>query len=128
MRNNPFASPTSDEIDADPASVGMPTFDEFKKNPDIIRGKQDEVFASAEKGGEIANAFTKKHIYEIAGYRVKSLAEVEKIATDRGIPLRELDYRAVCIPCGAGKADVLVKFMSKQEIARRNAKHVRKMD
>ena len=92
--------------------MGAPTFQEFKKNREKWVGRDDDVLARADKGGNI-NRVTKKHIYEIEGHRCKSLEEVERVAASKGIPLRELDYQPKVIPGIGHKCDVLVKFVPK---------------
>lgn len=98
---------------------GAPTFEEFCRNPEKWRGREDDSLASADVGSQTLKGMVKKHIYEIEGYRCKSLEEVERVARNQGIPIRELDYRPELIPIGAGKCDILVKFVSKQEREKR---------
>ncbi len=118
MTNRKHAEST-DDIYEDPHAYGAPTFEEFKKNRERYMGRDDDSLASVSKGGEISNRFTQKHIYEIEGYRCKTLEEVERIAKSQGIALRDLDYKAILIPQGAGKGNLLVKFVSKEERSRR---------
>ena len=99
---------------------GVPTFDEFCKNPDQWRTRDDAKLAEVDKGGKI-NRVTQKHRYEIAGFKCKTLHEVERIASNQGIPMKELDYRPVCIPQTGHKCDMLIKFMPKWEREKRDA-------
>lgn len=108
-----------DDIYENPTDFGLPTFEDFKKNKEKLVGREDDALSSVSRGGEISNRFTQKHVYEIEGYRCKSLEEVERVAKEQGVPLRSLDFRAMLIPQGAGKGNLLIKFMSKEEINKR---------
>jgi hypothetical protein len=110
---------STDDIYENPADYGAPTFEEFKRNREKYMGRDDDALASVSAGGEVSNRFTNKHIYEIEGYRCKSLEEVERVAREQGIPLRSLDFRAMLIPQGAGKGNLLIKFVSSEEIKKR---------
>ncbi len=110
---------STDDIYEDPHAYGAPTLEEFKRNKEKYLGRDDEALSSVSKGGEISNNFTQKHVYEIEGYRCKTLEEVERVALSQGIPLRSLDFRAILIPQGAGKGNLLIKFISKDERVRR---------
>lgn len=107
----------------DPKAYGIPTFEEFSRDPEKWLGKSTEVFDTAEigfLGRERKNV--RRHKFEIEGYRCATLEEVEKVALSQGIPLRELDYRPQMIPLGGGKCDILVKFVSKEDREKREAR------
>lgn len=108
-----------DEIMANPEAYGLPSFDQFAKNPNLLVERDDERFTEVDRGSRNLDRHVQRHIYEIEGYRCKSLEEVERIANAQGIPLRELDYRPEVIPQGGGKCDLLVKFVSGAQRARR---------
>lgn len=110
---------TFDEVMADPGAYGLPTFDQFAKNPDLLIERDDARFAEVDRGSRSLDRHVVRHIYEIEGYRCKSLEEVERVAKAQGIPLRELDYKPEVIPQGGGKCDLLVKFVSGPQRARR---------
>lgn len=100
-------------------SVGFPTFDEFRKNPEKYMGREDASLAEVERGSTNLNRTVSKHIYEIEGYKCRSLEEVEKVAKSMGINLKELDYRPQVQPNTSGKFDIKVKFVSKTEREKR---------
>lgn len=108
-----------DEIMANPEAFGMPTFAEFAKNPEKWLGRDDDKLAWADAGSRALEKHVQRHIYEIEGYRCKTIEEVEKIASSQGIPLRELDYRPSVVPTGGGKCDILVKFVNKADREKR---------
>lgn len=101
--------------------VGLPSFEEFKRNRNKWIKQEDEDFGLVDQGPQSIKRCVQKHIYEIEGYRCKSLEEVERVAASQGIPIHELDYRPQLIPMGAGKCDVLVKFVPKHTRMKREA-------
>lgn len=108
-----LADLTADDILEDPKAFGMPTFEEFTKNREKYLGRDEESLEQVDKGGINVRKVTQRHIYEIEGYRCKTLEEVQKVAGSMGIDLKKLDYRPQFIPCGAGKWDLKVVFVSK---------------
>jgi hypothetical protein len=96
-----------------------PSFEEFKRNREKYLGRDDEDFGIIDKGSQSIKRTVHRHIYEIEGYRVKTLEEVERIAINQGIPIRELDYRPQVVPLGGGKCDILVKFLPQKERTKR---------
>lgn len=114
-----FADATFDDVMEDPTKFGLPTFDEFAKNPDLLFGKEDERLTEVERGSTNLNRVVKRYIYEIEGYRCKTLQEVERVARSMGINLRELDYQPQMEPNTSGKFDIKVKFVSKADRQKR---------
>jgi len=110
---------TFHEIVENPKSYGMPTFDEFVKNPDLLNGREDERLQEVERGSINLNRVVKRYIYEIEGYRCRSLEEVERIAKSMGLNLREMDYQPQMETNTGGKFDIKVKFVSKSERKKR---------
>lgn len=108
-----------DEIIQNPNKFGAPTFEEFKRNKSKYVGRDDDSLAIVDKGSNNLCRVVENQIYEIEGFRCKTLEEVERIAGDYGIPLRELDYRPELIPQGGGKAKMLIKFVSKLDREKR---------
>lgn len=111
---------SSDDIVDNPHKFGWVTFNEFKKNPEKWIGRKDDVLASADKGSHTLKSI-RKHIYEVEGYRCKGLEEVQKTAECMGIDLNDLEMKPDMIQAGAGKFDVIVRFVSKQTKERRES-------
>jgi hypothetical protein len=110
----------ADELFDDPTAFGLPTIEEFIKNQDKWVGRDDDGFSQVDKGGDLINKYTQRHRYEIEGYSCKTLEEVEKVARSQGINIKDLDYRPQVMPQGAGKCDLLIKFVSKSDRLKRN--------
>lgn len=103
------------DVMANPGAYGMPTLQEYMDSPDKYRGRDDDRFSEAEKGAHNLKRVTKKIIHEIEGYRCKNLEEVERIAKSQGIPVKDLDYQPSVQQAGAGKYDIIVRWVSKQK-------------
>ncbi len=108
------------EIFDNPEDFGMPTFDEFCRNREKYMGRDDDRLTEVERGSVTMRNSVKRHVYELEGYRCHSLEEVERVALNQGIQLRELDYRPQVVQAGAGKFDLIVKFVSKSVRENRN--------
>ena len=93
---------------------GVPSFSEFAENPEKFRVREDWRFAAIDGAGTELKHLLKKAVYEIEGYRCKSLEEVERVAASQGIPIKSLDYRPELIPLGGGKYNVLIKFIPQE--------------
>jgi hypothetical protein len=112
---------TFEEFSANPEAFGFPSFERYQKERERFVGHEEEILASADKGSTALEHTVHRHVYEIEGYRCKNLEEVEKIAKSQGIDLRALDYRPQLVQAGAGKFDIIVKFVSKTDRDKRKA-------
>lgn len=110
---------TFQEVMEDPKKFGLPSFDEFVKNPDTLFGREDERLQEVDRGSTNLNRVVKRYIYEIEGYRCKSLEEVERVARSMGLDLREMDYQPQMETNTGGKFDIKVKFVSRSERLKR---------
>jgi len=115
MSNKPITTESLEEVMDRPERYGLPTFDEYRKNEEKYIGRDDDSFREVDRGSDNLRRVVQRHIYEIEGYRCKTLEEVEKVALNQGIPLRELDYRPEMVQAGAGKYDIIVRFVSKNK-------------
>ena len=112
-----WESATTSDLMNNPEKFGAPTFEQFKARRNHYKKNHNTSFGNIEKGGDISNRFTKKQIYELGGYRCKTLEEVERVALQMGLSLETLSdkYQAQFIPLGGGQAEVLVKFMTPED-------------
>ena len=108
-----------EDVMEDPKSFGLPSFDEFVKNPETLLGRDDERLQEVDRGSNNLNKVVRRQIYEIEGYRCKTLEEVERVAKNMGINLREMDYQPQVEPNTSGKFDIKVRFVSKAQRAKR---------
>lgn len=81
-----------EKFEKDPSSVGFCTFEEYRKNPDKWRFKTDQLLTSLDDG--IRNEKLKQQIagtkFFMEGYRCDSIEKVEALATDMGVPRKEI--------------------------------------
>lgn len=110
---------TWEELSANPEKFGLPSFDRWAAEREKFMGRDDDILASADKGSTTLSRSVQRHIYEIEGYRCKNLEEVERVAKEQGINLRGLDYRPQLIQAGAGKYDIIVRFVAKDDREKR---------
>lgn len=108
----------SEQLQAHASELGVPTFEEFKANKSKYLKAHDQVLASAAKGSTLLDKILDtRYVYEICGYRCKSLEEVERVAKEQGISIKDLDMRPELLPLNgnSGKAQMLIKFCSKYD-------------
>lgn len=77
------------DIVDDPKKYGMPTFQEFAKNPDAYRLSDDFMLGVIDAGDKNLKE-VKRHIYKVFGYKTKSLAEAERIARNHGYSITSM--------------------------------------
>lgn len=74
--------------------AGFPTFDQFRKNPELLRGKKDELFASIDQNFNPFGVY--KHKYFWRGiYEADSLEKIQKMAQEDGYAGDELEMRVM---------------------------------
>lgn len=104
---------TLDEVIADPKKFGLPTFEEFKKNPKLLKIRTD-LFDSIDNGPQ---RLLKNHIqkirYQWKGYYFDKLEQVATAIENDGYDPKDLDYQPELIPQGGGKCNVVVRIVRK---------------
>ena len=110
---------TWEEFSTNPEKYGFPSLENWAKEREKYLGRDDDILASADKGSDLLKRTVHRHVYEIEGYRCKNLEEVERVAKEQGINLKGLDYRPQLVQAGAGKYDIIVRFVAKDEREKR---------
>lgn len=105
-----------DDLLNDPKKFGLPTFEEFAKNPDQWRKAADEALCLAEKGSQLEGLrkLVVKKTYQVAGYKCDTLEEAERVALNEGWDLRMMDMQPHIVPLGGGKCNIHIVFVNKQ--------------
>lgn len=106
---------TLDDIMADPTRFGMPTFDEFSKNPDKYKSRADDLLEKADVGSVNLKNIVRKYKYQVFGFDCDSLERVERIMKEEGHISTDFNMVPEIIPCGQNKCEILVKFELKQQ-------------
>lgn len=105
-------------------SMGVPSFEEFEKDPDKYRkkfyGSEDDTLAWDDKGSTILKGKVKKHHYEVEGYKCKNLEEVQRVAHNMGYKMSDLKAIRELVPHAGGWCDIRVKYLSPETYNRRN--------
>lgn len=101
-----------DDLLKDPNKFGVPTFEQFRKNPKLFRVDPEEAFICAENGSTI---FKKDISYRffLDSYECKNLEEVQRIAQAEGYNFKDLDIKPEIRKLPGGKAEFIVKFYNK---------------
>ena len=102
-----------EEVMADPKKFGLPTFEEWKKNPDLLKN-QLSVFDSVDNGPQkLLKTQLRRIRYQWRGYYFDKIEHVERAIHSDGVDVNELDYQPEVIPQGGGKLDLLVRIVKK---------------
>ncbi len=124
MKN--FAEATLEDLQADPAAYGLPTFEEFCRNKDRWKKRRDHAFIQVDNGpnGSIKTCIKKTRYYvESDGtrYEADSIEAAEKILASEGLDMASngMEWRSELIPLTSHTAEVHVTFRRKCLIARR---------
>lgn len=118
------ATTSMDDLQADPKAYGLPTYEEFSKNPHFWRERKDRSMSALDAGftaSKLKNMMSKMK-FKIHGKSVPSIEYAERAILDNGYTLEDfelgksgkdskLKYEMNMIPQGAGKYDVEVNFL-----------------
>lgn len=86
--------------------AGVPTFEQFCKNPKRYRKNAEETFEAVDEGGHAMRHLMHSMTYEIFGYKCTTLEEVQRIASSQGFQIDHLEAKPQAIPepGGSGSA------------------------
>lgn len=113
---------TIEQLMADPKSYGIPSFEEYSRNPGKWKVRTDRSMAALEQGPNIARRELQKVKYKINGVELGTIEAAERAILDYGYTLEDLElgkdgrksklkYEMNMIPQGGGKYDVEVNFL-----------------
>lgn len=108
-----------DDILANPRAYGMPTFEEFSRNPDKYRKQRDELFATIEDGAKTdLRKVVRRHRYKFGEYTVDSIEKLQAVLTDEGLTEDTVTWKPQVIPLqdGSGKCDILHEITRKSRL------------
>lgn len=98
-----------------PKAYGLPTFEEFSKNPERWRKAAEDIFSQVDIGSVLGlKNRVANHTYEVSGYKCKTLEECERIALNEGWDLKQLEVCPEIIPLGGDKCEIHVVFKQKK--------------
>lgn len=114
------AATTIEDLMANPAAYGVPTFKQFQKAKEKFFGREDDQMISLTEGPQNFRRDLQKIIYKVHGVQLASEEEVEKALKDHGYSLADinLEKRDTRLkkdiqvhPKGGGKYDIIVNFL-----------------
>lgn len=96
--------------------INVPTFDEFRKNPDKYKTGPLSLLEVAEQGPLNFRRHLRTIRYHIGGEEVKTLEAVEQRAKDLGWDLLRMEMKPELEQVTGGRIDVHVKFVQKEQV------------
>src|SRR6185437_3856001 len=114
-----------EEIYTNPNKFGMPTLHEYVKIRDEKMRKQRlALLESIDRGAHNLHKI-KKYKFYIGNYQCSSLEQVERIAQEMGVDIYGMDgtlpYKAEVVDNGGLYGEIIVRFFSQSEHARRQS-------
>lgn len=108
-----------EDLMADPAAFGMPTFDEFVRNKKRYMGSKEDILESIDRGDPVLQC---KQRYFVEHYEVKSLEQAQKLAEEMGFNLyKDFVLNPQLDRDNSGKIFSKVQFRSKRDLEKRMA-------
>lgn len=107
---------TLEDLYEDPKRFGMPTFEEFRKDPEKYKGRHDELLALADASTTVKDLRDKleTQTYKCLGYDCgKSLEKVERIAKEEGYRIDQMDMVPRIYQESNGKIKIVTEFVLK---------------
>lgn len=102
------------EILESPTKFGLPTFDEFARNPEKYREAADELFKSADHGSDNIRKMVTKHIYFVEGIECKTLEMAERVIKEEGLKMSDMEMYPTIVPDVGLKCQIKVEFKRKK--------------
>lgn len=103
-----------EDVLANPHKYGFPTIQEFAANPDKYRESLSKRLARVDQSSAVFKNSLERQTYKIAGFKVKTLEEVERIAREEGINLADCNFAPQVLPGSMpGKVEIMVEFKVK---------------
>jgi hypothetical protein len=101
---------TVENVLANPKAFGFPTVQEFARNPDKYRDTLNAKMGRLDQSTQTFKHLVERQTYKIAGFEVKTLEEVERIAKGEGIDLKGCKFCPQVIPTVGGKCRIVIEF------------------
>lgn len=102
---------TVEDLAADPKKYGLPTLQEFMKDPERYRNQFDaEARLGTIDNGSVLLKNIKRHIYFVNGYKCKNLEEAQVTAKNMGYVLGESNPKPEIVRSTDGKFEIHVRF------------------
>lgn len=114
-----------DEVLPQLIKAGFPTFDEFKKNPDLYRKGREELLESADKSSQVfRDAVHKQNYMWRDAYTCRTLEELERVCKSEGFEVNDCQMRPIVKSTSKGRVNITVQFWPANEFEARGGKLV----
>lgn len=108
-----FQEATIEDLLANPHKFGIPTFEEFSRNPKRWRKSAEHALETAEKGSTTITGI-KAHQYYVEGVECESLEQAQRIMGDMGYRSDEVEFGVNLEDLKNGQIKAHVYFRKKQ--------------
>lgn len=111
---------TIEDIQNNPHKYGVPTFEEFVKNPKKYSPgiSEEEHLAIIDNGGQNLKRYTKTKVFQVLDQKFKTLERAQEFCRDHGITIK--DWKVVTYNVGGQVGEERVIIMPPEEFERRN--------
>ncbi|OPZ23000.1 MAG: hypothetical protein BWZ03_00668 [bacterium ADurb.BinA186] len=100
---------TLEQLAADPKKFGLPTFEEFRKNPSAYKFDEEARLGTVDAGSVILRNI-KRHIYYVNGYKCDSLEKAQDVAKNMGFVLGSVNPEPDMQRSTDGRYEIHVHF------------------
>lgn len=105
---------SQEDILEDPNRYGLPTFQEFCKNPEKWRANPEQVLIDATRGSTILKKAISKITFAFRCWETSSAEKIERILADYGLKPQDVEMKPELIYLGNGKCKCIVNFIEKE--------------
>jgi hypothetical protein len=114
-----FIDASLEDLMDNPASFGAPSFEEFSRDPDRFRNRQDHLLAIADDGSKLEGLKKRLGVirWEIDDYKMDNPEQIERYCKDEGIDmLNDLELKPFLVEGVSGKIDLVNRYSRKSKI------------
>lgn len=104
---------TLEDLLADPASYGAPTFLQYSISPEKYEAMSQNLEV-VDQSSKSLRHLLKKQTYEVFGVKCATMERAETVAKEHGHNLRQMVPHPQVIPIGAGYCEINVVFTPKE--------------
>ena len=107
---NIYNTQLNDAQEAYLKEVGFPTFDEFLKNPEKLRKRDDHVLDLVERGPQLLRNAAGVDTFYVGMSKMESIEQCERVIKELGWDISKIDFKVELEKGSAGKFDQKITF------------------
>ena len=100
---------TVEDIIRDPNAYGMPSFDQFRKDPDKFRDSEGARMGRLDQGSRVFNNLVEKQTYKYKKWETTSLEEFQRVLKNEGKDFMNMKLCPQVIPTKGGKCEIVIE-------------------